>query len=443
MPWPRYGHHPDLCAPGGRKDTICWNGRGNRVPLKKVPRTMTRRRGLPVAARGAHNNPAQWRRISVGFSSQWEDFLMHPVDPLILDESPERAGAIAVIDAPGLVTAALERSGDVRVWCDDLRDAQAVSGMDPGLLVSHPGELRGVDLVWGHLPKSLAALDEHCASVQGAPDVMFLSGARVKHMNRSMNQVLARHFTAVNASLGRSKCRVLRAWGPNQLETEWPKARRHPDLGLVLVAYGATFNGNRVDDGTRLLLDHLDPGDGTALDLGCGNGVIAAVLARRGLETTAIDVSWSAVAATLLVPKVSSTFEPASAEPCSFTPAAASAALMMSSLAMLPMTGAVLLVCSVTDDVAAGPRLPAASMAVAVSAYWPSAAGSSAADSVVFHLPSASTATSLVVPPSLSSTVPLASAVPETATPAVFSAAVMMLSPLTAAISALAGGVLS
>ena len=163
------------------KDTICRNDRGNRVPLKKVPRTMTLRRGHPVVARGAHNNPAQWRRVSVDFSLQWEDFIMHPVDPLILDESPERAGAIAVIDAPGLVTAALERSGDVRVWCDDLRDAQAVSEIDPGLLVSHPGELRGVDLVWGHLPKSLAALDEHCASVQGAPDVMFLSGARVKH----------------------------------------------------------------------------------------------------------------------------------------------------------------------------------------------------------------------------------------------------------------------
>ena len=259
---------------------------------------MTLRRGHPVVARGAHNIPAQWRRISVDFSLQWEDFIMHPVDPLILDESPERAEAIAIIDAPGLVTAALERSSDVRVWCDDLRDAQVVSEIDPGLLVSHPGELGGVDLVWGHLPKSLAALDEHCASVQGAPDVMFLSGARVKHMNRSMNQVLARHFTAVNASLGRSKCRVLRAWGPNQLDSEWPKARNHPDLDLTLVAHGATFNGNRIDDGTRLLLKHLDPGEGTALDLGCGNGVIAAVLARRGLETTAIDISWSAVAAT-------------------------------------------------------------------------------------------------------------------------------------------------
>ena len=121
-------------------------------------------------------NQACLVRTGVAFSSPWEDFFMHPVDPLILDESPERAGAIAIIDAPGLVTAALERSSDVRVWCDDLRDAQVVSEIDPGLLVSHPGELRGVDLVWGHLPKSLAALDEHCASVQGAPDVISSAG---------------------------------------------------------------------------------------------------------------------------------------------------------------------------------------------------------------------------------------------------------------------------
>lgn len=44
------------------------NSRGNRVPLKKVPRTMTLRRGHPMAARRAHNDPAQWRRISVDFS---------------------------------------------------------------------------------------------------------------------------------------------------------------------------------------------------------------------------------------------------------------------------------------------------------------------------------------------------------------------------------------
>ena len=65
--------------------------------------------------------------------------MSHPVDPLILDESPERADALAVIDAPGLVTAALERADDVRVFCDDVRDAQQVEALGEGLLVDHRG----------------------------------------------------------------------------------------------------------------------------------------------------------------------------------------------------------------------------------------------------------------------------------------------------------------
>lgn len=221
---------------------------------------------------------------------------MDPVDELILAETTQReAGAIAVVDAPGLVDAALEITDDVRVWCDDWRDAQLV---DPRHLVAGPAELRGVDLAWAHLPKSLAALDEIAASVQGAADVTLLAGARIKHMNHSMNEVLARHFAAVNASLGVRKARVLRAWGPAGAESEWPKFRRHDDLDLVVAAHGATFGGTKIDPGTRLLLDNLVVEGTDVLDLGCGNGVIAAFLARLGHRVSATDVSWSAVAAT-------------------------------------------------------------------------------------------------------------------------------------------------
>ena len=226
----------------------------------------------------------------------WDDRGMDPIDEIILDETPDQAGAVAIIDAPGLVEHALERSQDVRVWCDDWRDAQHI---DPDLLVDHPSDLAGVDLVWAHLPKSLAALDEQAASVQGADDVTFLAGGRVKHMNLSMNEVLGKHFVAVSASLGRRKSRVLRAFGPNNLESEWPKARRHDDLGLVLTAHGATFAGTKVDPGTRLLLDTVKVDGDTVLDFGSGNGVISAYLNRRGHRLLARDVSWSAVASTL------------------------------------------------------------------------------------------------------------------------------------------------
>lgn len=220
-----------------------------------------------------------------------------PIDELILSETPTNAEAIAIIDAPGLVDEALQMTGDVRVWCDDWRDAQEV---DPYLLVDHPANLAGVDLVWSHLPKSLAALDEHAASVQGATDVTMLAAGRDKHMNRSMNEVLARHFTAVAATRGQRKCRGLRAWGPNGMESEWPKFRQHEELdGLVIAAHGATFAGTKIDAGTRLLLEHLDVEGHDVLDFGSGNGVLAALLARAEHRVWARDVSWSAVSSTL------------------------------------------------------------------------------------------------------------------------------------------------
>lgn len=79
------------------------------------------------------------------------------VDDLIWDEAPKEAKAVAVLDAPALVDDALTLTDDVRVFCDDWRDAARV---DPALLVEHPNDLAGVDLALARIPKSLAALDE-------------------------------------------------------------------------------------------------------------------------------------------------------------------------------------------------------------------------------------------------------------------------------------------
>lgn len=230
------------------------------------------------------------------------------VDDLIWDEAPKQAGAVAIFDAPELVADALTLTSDVRVFCDDWRDAALV---DPDLLVDHPEDLHGVDLALSRLPKSLAALDEQAAAVQGAPDVTFLGGARIKHLNRSMNVVLNKHFAAVAASLGRSKSRVLRAWGPEQQESDWPKVRQHEDLGFAVAAHGYTFGGTKIDPGTRLLLTALD-GAGRVpaleaqevLDFGCGNGTIAMALAQAGRDVWARDVSWSAAAGTSVAAEV-------------------------------------------------------------------------------------------------------------------------------------------
>ena len=74
--------------------------------------------------------------------------------------------------------------------------------------------------------------------------------------------------------------------------------------GLTLVSHPGVFGHGKLDDGTQLLLEQLEqvlPGPEQALevlDVGCGDGVISAWLARRGHAVTAVDVSDFAVQAT-------------------------------------------------------------------------------------------------------------------------------------------------
>jgi 16S rRNA (guanine1207-N2)-methyltransferase len=68
-----------------------------------------------------------------------------------------------------------------------------------------------------------------------------------------------------------------------------------PDVYLELATDAGVFSPGRLDPGTRLLLDSSPPppSSGDLLDLGCGYGPIACVLAKRspGATVWAIDVN--------------------------------------------------------------------------------------------------------------------------------------------------------
>jgi 16S rRNA (guanine1207-N2)-methyltransferase len=74
-----------------------------------------------------------------------------------------------------------------------------------------------------------------------------------------------------------------------------------PDLDLSLTTDRGVFSTDRVDPGTRLLLQeapHPTAAMGDVLDLGCGYGPIAVALARRAPDVSvwAVDVNERAVA---------------------------------------------------------------------------------------------------------------------------------------------------
>jgi 16S rRNA (guanine1207-N2)-methyltransferase len=240
-------------------------------------------------------------------------------DRLLLDTAAELLarcgpGEVVVVDdnygALTLGAVALHGAGDVRVHQDLLvgelalaRNAERtrLTGTYRSLPLG-PELAARARLVLVQAPKGLEALREiaEVVAASAAPDVTVLVGGRVKHMTHAMNDVLRGSFGEVSATLARQKSRVLIAREPRPGPSSFPRCQHHDDLDLTVCASGAAFAGSRIDIGTRALLRSLDrmATAGTALDLGCGTGVLAAALARSrpALAVLAVDQSAAAVA---------------------------------------------------------------------------------------------------------------------------------------------------
>ncbi|MCC6269703.1 MAG: methyltransferase [Microbacteriaceae bacterium] len=222
--------------------------------------------------------------------------------------------------ALSLGAAALHAVTGIRVHQDELSgetalahnaDAAGLTGSFHSLPLG-PRLLSGAKVVLLRLPRSLDALDEIAAMIDAHADqtVTIYAGGMVKHLALAMNDVLGAHFDSVRPGLARQKARVLTVTGPGSVPSpgtasaRWPKGHFHQDLGLWVCAHGGAFAGTRVDIGTRFLLGILGeakPDAASAIDLGCGTGVVAAALAlaRPAIRVLATDQSAAAVASAI------------------------------------------------------------------------------------------------------------------------------------------------
>jgi 16S rRNA (guanine1207-N2)-methyltransferase len=260
-------------------------------------------------------------------------------DRLVLSE------AAAAIDAstPGQVVVVGDRYGamtlgalalhgarDVRVHQDPLTGEQALTRNALRAGVATRTQLAGqfcrlpltaelftgATVVIGQLPKSLDGLREitQLAATGADASVRMFLGGRVKHMTHAMNDVLGDSFTDVRASRAQQKSRVLLASGRRTdlpsadgvgaRPTTYPLREHHLDLDLWVCAHGSAFAGTKIDIGTRFILEFLgrmQPSARTAVDLGCGTGVIATALARARpqLRVLATDESAGAVSSAM------------------------------------------------------------------------------------------------------------------------------------------------
>ncbi|MWV60713.1 class I SAM-dependent methyltransferase [Rathayibacter sp. VKM Ac-2754] len=239
-------------------------------------------------------------------------------DRLLLDLVVERGitGSIGVVgDAYGALTLALAADGvAVRVIQDTVTaelalaanaDAVRAAGIELApfeIVDSVSAAADGAAAILVRLPRSLHALAEIAASAAlAAPSAALIAAGRIKHMSHGMNAVLDARYERVDVSLARQKSRALIASTARPVQPPAPSAdrRRLDEFGLDVVALAGVFSGARLDLGTRALLAAVDVAAlpaGTAVDLGCGTGILAAVLARSraDLDVIATDSSRAA-----------------------------------------------------------------------------------------------------------------------------------------------------
>jgi 16S rRNA (guanine1207-N2)-methyltransferase len=216
-------------------------------------------------------------------------------DRLILDEAAELfpRATVVVIGSAELGAAALER-GATTVRVSDDADA-TTQPLDAELFA-------GATLVLLRLPKSLSALDgfARLIAVSAPAAVVVVAGGRLKYMTVGMNEVLLRSFGRLDVSLARQKSRVLVAREPLAVEPPTAERRHDAELDLWVTASGTVFAGASVDIGTRAMVTAFDklPEFETAIDFGCGTGILAVELKRRrpAARVIASDISAAAVA---------------------------------------------------------------------------------------------------------------------------------------------------
>jgi len=160
------------------------------------------------------------------------------------------------------------------------------------------------DVVIVKIPKSKALLEHQLFQLRHniSPETIVVSAAMVKHIHTSTLQLFERIIGPTTTSLARKKARLI--FSQPQLERKigqspYPANYRLPEYDLKIHNHANVFAAKKLDIGTRFFLEQLpqDKEVETVVDLGCGNGLLGIIFARRNPQAhiTFIDESYMAV----------------------------------------------------------------------------------------------------------------------------------------------------
>ncbi|MEV6520932.1 methyltransferase [Longispora sp. NPDC051575] len=192
---------------------------------------------------------------------------------------------------------------------ENLRRA-GVAPEDVRLLTTQDVPPDVIDVLVVRVPKSLALLEDQLHRLAPATHAgtVVVGTGMVKEIHTSTLELFERILGPTRTSLAERKARLIHCVPDPALvrpANPWPRTHALPaDVGavsgLTVTNHAGVFSAERLDIGTRFLLQHLPVRSGAehVVDLGCGNGVVglAAALGNPAAEVTFVDESFQAVA---------------------------------------------------------------------------------------------------------------------------------------------------
>lgn len=162
-----------------------------------------------------------------------------------------------------------------------------------------------IDYLLIKIPKTLGLLEHQLHSLRPLlkPGSKIIAAGMVKAIPASAWKMLERLVGPTVPSLAVKKARLIFATLDPQLAlppNPYPVRYTLENTDLIISNHANVFSRDSLDIGTRLLLQHLpDNGDyRDVIDLGCGNGIVGLMLARRlpGARIRFVDESFMALA---------------------------------------------------------------------------------------------------------------------------------------------------
>ncbi len=241
-----------------------------------------------------------------------DEYLLHQVDEL--NELSKQSSVLIVNDSFGALCIALAdyrplMMSDSFLARQGMVENLSLNGFKQGQVGFDNDlqeETQTFDIVLIKIPKSLAMLEHQLYSIRKS----LLSGTRIiaAGMTRSIHKSTLHLFEKIlgptTTSLAKKKSRLIfvaRDESINEGQSPYPEEFIvEADREYTVTSHANVFSRDRLDNGSRLLIENIPVSDGyqQIVDLGCGNGLLGLIAASLNERATVLftDESYMAVA---------------------------------------------------------------------------------------------------------------------------------------------------